>query len=79
MGHLSWKEWWEDYHYACGYDRVKAYRLVAFIRWLRYLINCAICTRIGHNIECEDWGNEESGGVAGHCKRCGWSYHHVLY
>jgi hypothetical protein len=27
----------------------------------------------------ESWGGPESGGEAGHCKFCGWSFRHVMY
>jgi len=37
------------------------------------------CQMKGHDWVHEDWGGPESGGMAGHCKRCGYSFRHILY
>ena len=46
---------------------------------LRYRIVSIICHFKQHDFECEDWGGPESGGMAGTCKRCGYSYETILY
>jgi hypothetical protein len=40
-----------------------------------------LCRWFGHgsHYHCEDWANQDTGGVAGYCDRCGWSLHQTLY
>jgi hypothetical protein len=38
-----------------------------------------ICEYRGHSWVDESYGNPESGCMAGHCNRCGYSFHHTLY
>lgn len=37
------------------------------------------CDAEGHKIVDESYGNPDSGAIQGYCRRCGWSYHTVLY
>ena len=48
---------------------------------LRLQVGKVICHFFGHgkHYQCEDWGGPESGGMAGSCSRCGFSFHHILY
>jgi hypothetical protein len=39
------------------------------------------CKYFGHgdHYHSEDWGGPESGGMAGYCDRCGFSFSHTMY
>lgn len=38
-----------------------------------------VCRWRDHDWECDDWGGPDSGGMAGHCNRCGFSFSHTMY
>lgn len=57
----------------------KPTRLNFAIYWLRQLKLIYPCWRKGHNLEEDGWAGPDSGGISIHCKRCGWSYQHILY
>jgi hypothetical protein len=44
-----------------------------------YGIRRLICKVKGCNIVDESYGTPERGAMAGHCERCGWGFHHILY
>ena len=50
--------------------------------WIKHeLIGRAMCRWFGHgdHYHSEDWGGPETGGMAGYCDRCGFSFRHILY
>jgi hypothetical protein len=56
------------------------YLLLALIIYIKHeIILARICRWQGHDMECDDWAGPDSGGMAGHCKRCGFSFSHILY
>lgn len=44
-----------------------------------YGVLTLVCRWRGHAMEDDSYGGRESGAMAGHCTRCGWSFHHTLY
>jgi hypothetical protein len=47
--------------------------------WIPRYIGGFICKHFGHDWEDDSYGGPESGCMAGHCNRCGYSFHHTLY
>lgn len=55
--------------------------------WKLYGLRCAaltvwdnlVCAVKDHDWESDDWGGPESGGMAAHCKRCGFGFRHTMY
>lgn len=45
----------------------------------KHACQAVVCKWKDHNWVCEDWGGPESGGMAGHCTRCGFGFSHTLY
>lgn len=81
------KEWWKRVKeglYWAGYDYGMDYplwivRLLAFRDVLHHEVGSLECRMRGHDLECDDWGGPESGGMGAHCNRCGWGFRTVLY
>lgn len=46
---------------------------------LRGWTNRQLCKYLGHRMVGTSYGGRESGAMAGHCERCGFSFHHTLY
>lgn len=42
-------------------------------------VSSIYCRVYGHDVEDDSHGGPESGCMAGHCNRCGWSFHETLY
>jgi hypothetical protein len=40
---------------------------------------CFWCELVGHDWFDDSYGGPDSGCMAGHCVRCGYSFHHTLY
>jgi hypothetical protein len=40
---------------------------------------CWQCCVVGHDWIDDSYGYPDTGCMAGHCQRCGYSYHHTLY
>lgn len=54
--------------------------IVTIYAYVKQWVAMGVCKVRGHAMVCEDWAGPESGGMAGHCERCGGNgYHHVLY
>ena len=54
--------------------------------WLRYswallsgILAAQVCRIRGHRIIDDSYGGPDSGCMAGHCERCGYSFHTTLY
>ena len=41
--------------------------------------NALVCEYVGHDLADDSYGGPDSGCMAAHCERCGWSFHHTLY
>jgi len=54
-------------------------RLRVALAFVAGLLPTLVCAVRGHAIEDDSYGGPESGCMAGHCTRCGWSFHHTLY
>jgi hypothetical protein len=46
------------------------------VRWRCTLL---VCRLFDHDWEDDSYGGPDSGCMAMHCKRCGFSWHHTLY
>lgn len=47
--------------------------------WYMKLKRATLCRWLGHDWVDESWCTPDSGGDAGHCKRCQWSFEHTYY
>lgn len=73
--------------YHSHWDPNDDYRNVTVTGWVllvmyydaKHWLLAQVCRVKDHDMECDDWGGPESGGMAGHCKRCGWGFSHTLY
>ena len=45
----------------------------------KHRVQSWFCLWLGCDVECDDWSGPESGGIAGHCARCGWRFSHTFY
>ena len=75
----------EDYHYsvytyrgAHGYGPIVA-RLKALKDAASWVWAGVVCRFKGHEWVDDSYGGRESGCMAGHCTRCGYTWHHQLY
>ena len=53
--------------------------LKAALSFTTGLWSVVVCAVRGHALIDDSYGGPESGCMAGHCSRCGWSFHHTLY
>jgi hypothetical protein len=44
-----------------------------------WVMGHTICKHFDHDWVDESYGGPDSGCMAGHCNRCGYSFHHTLY
>ena len=70
---------WEDYSFACGYDREKP-SVVKFIgHAIKQKTLETVCEIKGHNWEDHSHAGPESGSMDMYCERCGLDFHQILY
>ncbi len=65
-----------------GFDKIAGINrpLIYYVlKDLKYLLQARYCKLHGHDWEDDSWAGPDSGGMAGHCKRCGFSFEHTLY
>lgn len=51
---------------------------LVYDQWLDWLFHNEMA-HCKHDLVSEDWAGPDSGGIGAQCKRCGWSFHEVLY
>lgn len=86
---INWfKHEWMMYDMDCYYAETKAtyFKFLWSLFWYFLQVNCfthwvleTYCDRFGHDWHDESHGGPDSGCMAGHCKRCGYSFYHQLY
>lgn len=54
----------------------RLYRLWEIAKLVHVLV---VCEAKGHDLVDDSYGGPDSGCMAAHCSRCGWSFHHTLY
>lgn len=88
------QEWWNEIikeaHYLNTMDlgtaatSAKTYPFIFFVLgsiWydMKFGFFSFICSIKGHDMVMDDYGDAESGHMAGGCQRCGFSFHHQMY
>lgn len=53
--------------------------IAIFLDFPLFLYRGLLCHFKGHDWEDDSYGDAEGGCMAGHCTRCGYSFHHTLY
>jgi hypothetical protein len=81
------KDWgyWDNIGYGAGYYVACEGKP----KWIAYLLSLRddvhfqlgrlVCYFRDHVIEDDSHAGPDSGSMAGHCTRCGWSFHTTLY
>lgn len=71
----------EHFGQTCPMPNDMGLRLIAVtIYWILMPVLIFKCNFCNHtNLIDESYGGPETGGHAGYCEDCGWSYHHRLY
>lgn len=87
--HYRLQEIYFDVYYAAQErewnEQRKLHKVIhyAIAIWQYYVMDAYCVIKQHHckhpNMVGEDWGGPESGGYAGHCPDCNFSYHHVMY
>lgn len=68
---------WYDYVWFFVLDHT---RLVRFVyESTKHAALNLVCKYKGHDWVDESYGGPDTGCMAGHCKRCGYGFHHTLY
>lgn len=67
------------YYVCCEGKPLWIGRLLAVGGWMRWKIGAVYCEFMDHKMVDDSHAGPESGSMAGHCERCGWSFHTTLY
>lgn len=73
-GPRAWKTFWEIVNFPKHPDSEET-------RWddFKVAYKYAKCEFIDHDFKNESWADGDSGGDAGTCRRCGYSFSHIYY
>ena len=72
-------EFGAGYYGACEGEPLWKARLLSARDVLHQAVASVVCHFGAHQIEDDSYAGPESGCMAGHCTRCGWSFHETLY
>ncbi len=78
-----WESLKQDYGYSVCCEGCKLpffiWLIVNIWKELWHEIKASYCRFKGHDWVDDSYGGPESGCMAGHCERCGCSFHTILY
>ena len=67
-------------HEAYKEPKPSKFKTLDFLKSLtEHYISSVTCIAKGHDMECTSSAGPESGQESGYCKRCGYSFHVIMY